>query len=104
VLETLTGDEPFEVSALLLDAASSIRLALEEGQCKNLTVTDEAAAPDALLSLGADGGPLRGQSVLAITVSLSTPVLAAGRTSLIGLAYVFSSEKSCLISHVPVCG
>jgi len=94
MLETLTGDDPIEVVALVLDAAYSIGLALVDGRRKNLTVSDVEAAPDALLTLGADGGPLRGQSVLAVTVTLSTPVLAAGRTNLIGLAYVFASEKS----------
>jgi len=94
MLKTLEGGDPVEVAALLLDAAYSLQLSLERGRKKDLTTHEVLSAPDSKLTLGADCGPMRGRSVLAVTVALSSSVFRAERTNLVGLAYVFGSENS----------
>jgi len=88
------GSDEILVRAVVLDAAFSLQRALDIGVKANLPEQEARDAPRAVLTLGADGGPMRGQSVVAVTVALSTPVLAAGRTNLLPLAYVFGGEKS----------
>lgn len=83
---------PIIVRALALDALESMRMAFHQGTRRGLQAADVSASTPAVLPFGLEGGPLRGHSVLACTVTMPSPLLTSGRTNLIGLVYAFHCE------------
>ena len=92
-LEDLDGGSPLKILAVAFDVQEALQLAIDQAAVAGATVSRIATASPAVLTFAADGGTIKRRQLTALTVSLSSPLLAHGRTNLTPVAYVLSGEK-----------
>jgi len=93
LLEGGDGVDPIPVIAVGYDVISALQNAVDAAAIPGITTEDVAKEPHAVITFAADGGSVRRQDLTAFTLSLSSPTLENGRTSLTPIVYVLAGEK-----------
>ena len=92
-LEDTDTSDPVKILAVGFDAQAALQRAVDSAAVAGATASRVAGAPPAVITFAADGGTIKRRQLTALTVSLSSPLLAHGRTDLTPIVYVLSGEK-----------